>query len=64
MRTTLEIDEALLAAVQRKLGAPTKTAAIEAALREVLEREERVALALRHHGAYPQFRLPEDDPDE
>ena len=64
MRTTLDIDEALLAAVQRKLGLTSKTAAIEAALREVLEREERVARALRLHGAYPNFRLPEDEPGE
>ena len=64
MRTTLEIDEALLAAVQRKLGLSSKTATIDAALREVLEREERVARALRHLGAYPDFRLPEDDPGE
>lgn len=64
MRTTLDIDEALLEAAQRKLGLGSKTATIEAALREVLEREERVARALRHYGAFPNFALPEDDPVE
>jgi Arc/MetJ family transcription regulator len=60
MRTTLDIDEALLDAVCRKLGVRSKTEAIESALREVLEREERVARALRQFGAYPDFELPKD----
>lgn len=64
MRTTLDIDEALLEAVRAKLGVKTRTEAIEASLREVLEREDRVRRALRHYGAYPEFRLPDDDPDE
>lgn len=64
MRTTLDLDEKLLDAVCRKLGARTKTEAVEAALREVLEREERVARAIRNHGAFPDFRLPEDEPGE
>jgi Arc/MetJ family transcription regulator len=64
MRTTLDIDEKLLEAVRLKLGVRTRTEAIEASLREVLEREERVARALRQYGAYPDFRLPDDDPNE
>lgn len=64
MRTTLDIDEVLLEAVRAKLGVRTRTEAIEAALREVLEREDRVRRALRHYGSRPEFQLPEDRPDE
>lgn len=64
MRTTLDIDEALLEAVRAKLGVKTRTEAIEASLREVLEREDRVRRALRHHGSHPDFRLPDDNPHE
>jgi len=64
MRTTLDIDAELLEAVRRKLGLGTRTEAIEAALREVLERDDRVACALRHYGAYPAFELPKDNPRE
>ncbi len=64
MRTTLDIDATLLDAVCRKLGVRTKTEAVEAALREVLEREERVAKALASYGAFPDFALPEDDPHD
>jgi Arc/MetJ family transcription regulator len=63
MRTTLEIDEALLEAARHKLGARTKTETIEAALREVLEREDRVARALRLFGAHPDFAPPADGPN-
>jgi hypothetical protein len=38
MRITLDIDEALLEAVRTKLGVKTRTEAIDASLREVLER--------------------------
>ena len=62
MRTTLDLDPELIEAVRRKLGVRTKTEAIEAALREVLERESRVTRALALYGAYPDFELPPDDP--
>ncbi len=62
MRTTLDIDDTLLDAVMRKLGVRTKTEAIEASLREVLERDERVERALRNYGAFPDFCLPADEP--
>ena len=45
MRTTLDLDEDLLAQAQAATGAPTKTATIEIALRMVVQREAGRRLA-------------------
>jgi len=41
MRTTIEIDEALLEEGMRRLGVRTKTALVDLALRRLLEQERR-----------------------
>jgi Arc/MetJ family transcription regulator len=43
-RTTLDLDEALVAETQRASGAPTKTAAIEEAMREFVNSRRRQKL--------------------
>ncbi len=43
-RTTLDIDESLLAAAMRLAGARTKTEVIELALRELVRQRERELL--------------------
>ena len=48
MRTTLDIDEKLLKVAMNVSGAPTKTATVEAGLRELLRkklREELISMA-------------------
>lgn len=48
VRTNIEIDDEILSEAQRLLGTPTKRATVDAALREVVDRERRRGiLALR-----------------
>jgi Arc/MetJ family transcription regulator len=57
MRTTLDLDEELLAEAQRVSGAPTRTATIELGLRALVERAARRRLAALR-GAIPEARAP------
>lgn len=54
MRTTVDLDETLLRQAMKQLGVRTKTAALEAGLREVLRRaagEQLIALGGKIPGA-------------
>lgn len=57
MRTTLDIDDNLLAAAQRAVGVDSKTRVIEIALRALIEHAARKRLAALH-GAVPKAKAP------
>jgi Arc/MetJ family transcription regulator len=57
MRTTLDIDEALLDEARAAAGATTKTETVEMGLRALLERAARRRLA-RLAGRIPSARAP------
>jgi Arc/MetJ family transcription regulator len=57
MRTTLNIDDDLVARVMRATHAPTKTAAIEMGLRELLAKAARERLAALY-GSDPVAKAP------
>jgi Arc/MetJ family transcription regulator len=58
MRTTLNIDDHLLAEAQRATGIDSKTKVIEVALRSLLEQAGRKRLAALH-GAFPKAKAPD-----
>ena len=58
MRTTLNIDDVLMAEAQRATGVSSKTEVIEIALRAVIEQAARKRLASLH-GAIPKASAPE-----
>jgi len=58
MRTTLDLDEALLAQAQEVSGQPTKTATIEAGLRALVDAAARKRLAALA-GRLPHVEAPE-----
>jgi Arc/MetJ family transcription regulator len=57
MRTTLNVDEDLIARVMRATHAPTKTAAVEMGLRELLAKVAREDLAALY-GSDPVAKAP------
>jgi Arc/MetJ family transcription regulator len=57
MRTTLNIDELLLAQAQHILGVPTKTEAIHEALRQIVQRDAGRRL-LERQGSVPDAWAP------
>ena len=57
MRTTLNIDDDLVASAMRATHAPTKTAAIEMGLRELLAKAARERLAALY-GSDPVAKAP------
>jgi len=57
MRTTLDIDEKLLAEAQRSTGTTGKTAVIEKGLHALIEQAARRRLAALR-GALPRVRSP------
>jgi Arc/MetJ family transcription regulator len=57
MRTTLDLDEALLEAAAHATGARTKTALIEMGLRALIEQAARRRLSERR-GTIPRARAP------
>jgi Arc/MetJ family transcription regulator len=57
MRTTLDIDEDLVARVMSVTHAPTKTAAVEMGLRELLAKAAREGLAALY-GSDPVAKAP------
>ena len=44
MRTNIEIDDTIIAEVQRLTGAPSKRAAVDLALRELVARHRRLGI--------------------
>jgi Arc/MetJ family transcription regulator len=58
MRTTLNIDDALLAEARRATGIESKTKVIEHALKAVIQHAARKRLASLH-GAIPNASAPE-----
>ena len=58
MRTTLNIDDELLAEAQRRVQAPSKTALIELAL-EALIRESAIDRLIAAGGSMPDLALPD-----
>jgi Arc/MetJ family transcription regulator len=57
MRTTLDLDEALLDAAMKASGAPTKSSAVRLGLRKLVEEAARKRLAALR-GGIPTARLP------
>jgi Arc/MetJ family transcription regulator len=62
MRTNIEIDEQLIRQAMRKIGAPTKKAAVDAGLRLLVETHSQVAIRrlrgkVRWEGDLNQSRL-------
>ena len=57
MRTTLNIDDALLAEAARRVRAPTKTALIEEALRALIRESARQRL-IEAGGTMPSIEVP------
>lgn len=57
MRTTLDLDSALLAEAQRVSGAPTKTATVELGLEALVQRAAQRRLA-QLRGAAPDAKAP------
>jgi Arc/MetJ family transcription regulator len=58
MRTTVDLDEELLAAAQRVTGARTKTELIERGLQELVDRAERLDIAVEMEGSMPNIIVP------
>jgi Arc/MetJ family transcription regulator len=54
MRTTVDIDDELLAEALRATGARTKTAVIEAGLRALVERDRLLRALDEAGGSYPE----------
>lgn len=57
MRTTLDLDDALLAEASRRVRAPSKTALIEMALRALIRESARARLA-EAGGTMPDLDVP------
>jgi Arc/MetJ family transcription regulator len=57
MRTTINLDEALLAEAQRLTGSKGRTEVLHEGLRALIERESARRLA-RLGGSEPELRLP------
>jgi Arc/MetJ family transcription regulator len=57
MRTTLDIDDELLAAARKAVGVDSKTRVIEMGLRALVEAAARQRLAALH-GALPRVKAP------
>jgi Arc/MetJ family transcription regulator len=56
MRTTVDIDDELMAAALRATGERTKTAVIEAGLRALVERERLLRALDETGGSYPSAK--------
>ena len=57
MRTTLDLDDALLAEAMRRVHAPSKTALIDLALRALIRESARARLA-EAGGTMPELAVP------
>lgn len=57
-RTTVEIDMDLLQEAMAASGEDTMKSTIQAGLRELVNRQKRIAAVRRHQGQHPNFQIP------
>lgn len=61
LRTSVELDRELVRSAMKAVDASSMREAIELGLKELIDKQKRLAALERHYGKHPDFELPEDD---